>query len=295
MERDLWGNIHRRKKTFYVFHDESIPTKQWFLIGLSLVEEANLEQVKDTLRQTREEEDYWGEVHFSKLPKSFEGKYGATARVARDWMKLYEGGLAETLFFSCLAIDRGSPAYQHRRFTHDFHEYNRFTAMALKAAIAWHLGPMELDEVTVRFISDAKDRSSRPEKGIVDNFEDYLPFRVELDSFLSSQRRHNRYPQVQVTSLHLSDSSSEDLLQFTDLLLGATQMALVASSNRPVKREIGTFVVRWYLDTQQPSWEQKLGLHRKFNLWAFPDTNGRPFSELNLRLRLDDGQLSLFP
>lgn len=208
-------------------------------------------------------------------------------------MEAFEKGLAEILNFSCLAVDRHSPAYDHRRFTHDFHAYNRFTAMALKAGIAWHIGPKNLDRVSIEFISDAKDRASRPDEGMVDNFEDYLPYRAQLDSFLS-QGQGNRYPQVVNLTLQLWNSSEEDLLQFTDLLLGATQMALVAASSRPVKRKLGEFVVRWFRDVQQPPWRQQYRLHRRFNLWGFPDKEGRPYSNMRLNLEIQNGQMSLF-
>jgi len=41
-------------------------------------------------------------------------------------------------------------------------------------------------------------------------------------------------------------------------------------------------------------WKQRLGLHRKFNLWAFLDNNGRAYDNLPMALRIFDGQRSLF-
>lgn len=292
MKVDLWGNLVIRAAEYWIFHDESIPNKRWFLVGLTFVEHNKLDTVHNILRKARERENYFGEIHFSELPKSFGGEFGAKARVARRWMEAYQNELADFVYFSCLAVDRHSPAYDHRRFTQDFHAYNRFTAMALKAGIAWHLGPRELDQLTIKFVSDEKDRASRPDKGMIDNFEEYLPYRAELDSFIT-QSQGKKFPSVHL-ELQLKDSSSEDLLQFTDLLLGATQMALVAGSNRPAKRELAKFLVRWYQDTKLPPWEQELGLHRKFSVWAFPDDKGRPYNNLTLALSLDDSQLSLF-
>lgn len=77
----------------------------------------------------------------------------------------------------------------------DFHAYNRFTAMALKAGIAWLLGPENLEEVHSTFISDKKVRAARPDQKWQDNFEDNLPYRAELDGFLSQMRGKN-YPSV---------------------------------------------------------------------------------------------------
>jgi hypothetical protein len=67
--------------------------------------------------------------------------------------------------------------------------------MALKAGIAWHLGPRNLDQVFVHFISDTKNRASRPDRAWIDNFEQYLPYRAELDAFIG-QSQGRRYPFV---------------------------------------------------------------------------------------------------
>lgn len=206
-------------------------------------------------------------------------------------MRAFQSELADLAHFSCLAVDRHSPAYDHGRFSEDFHAYNRFTAMALKAGIAWHLGPLGLDELRIHFISDAKNRQSRPDKGFSDNFEEYLPFRAEVDAFLS-QYKSKSYPRVRLT-VELRDSKEEDLLQLCDVLLGAVQCALVAGSKQPTKRELGQMVVRWYQDLRLPPWKQIYQLHRKFNLWAFPNGERKPYDKVPLAL-LDDRQGSLF-
>lgn len=287
--RDLWGNFLAKRRSYLVFHDESIPSKRWLLIGLSFVRRADIGRVRDELRAAREAEAYFGEIHFSALPKAFPGPYGAKARVARRWIQSFENGLADMVQFSCLAVDRHSPAYEGARFAHDFHAYNRFTAMALKAGIAWHIGKQDLDGIDIEFVSDAKDRATRPGRGMVDNFEDYLPYRASLDGYLARGRQLDVNLRVR-----LVDSASDDLLQFTDLLLGATQMALVAGASRAVKRALGGFIVRWCRDVRRNPAEQRLGLHRKFSLWAFPDESGRPYASVPLALDVDDGQMALF-
>jgi hypothetical protein len=182
--------------------------------------------------------------------------------------------------------------YEHKRFTRDFHAYNRFTAMVLKAGIAWHLGPQRLDELSIHFVSDAKDRASRPDQGMIDNFENYLPYRAELDAFLN-QAGTRSYPWVNL-ELSLQDSASDDLLQLCDLLLGATQAALVAGTSKLTKRELGETLIRWCEDLRRPPWQQELKLHRKVNLWAFPDRDGKPYNRVPLALQADDRQASLF-
>jgi hypothetical protein len=207
--RDLWGDPVKRCGDYCVFHDESEPSKRWLLIGLLFVQRLHLDEVQAVLRHVQRTENCVSEIHFSALPKSFGGQWGAKARVLHD-----------RVFFSALAVDRYCPRYEHKRFTEDFHAYNRFTAMALKAGIAWHLGPQRLDELSIHFVSDAKDRASRPGQRMIENFENYLPYRTELDAFLNHAGNRS-YPWVNL-ELSLQDSASDDLLQLCDLLLGAT-------------------------------------------------------------------------
>jgi len=292
---DLFGQTITRRAHFYVFHDESEPkiNTGWLLIGLLFVEENKLSTVRDVLRYHRQQENYWGEIHFSELPKNFGGKFGAKARVAERWLRAYQDGLCEYALFTCLAVNRVSPKFEHKRFSQDYHAYNRFTAMAIKAAVSYMLAPMGLDKIELTVESDAKYRKSRPDRGLVDNFEDYVPYRVELDNFVARESRYGAYPKVRVTDVCPADSKGSELLQLTDLLLGATQAALTGCAHRPTKRTLGKMIVSWYEDLQKPPWEQKLGMHRKFNLWGFPDDEGRPFNKFTMKLTIDEGQLPL--
>ncbi len=277
-EKNLWGKPVYREEEWFVFHDESIPNKRWLLIGLLFVWKQKLQVVRDMLNLQRTAENYTGEIHFSALPGSFDGCYGAKARVARGWLRLYERSLCEQAVFSCLAVDQHSPGYERKRFAKDFHAYNRFTAMALKAGISWHLGQRNLDRVIIHFISDEKGRLSQPDKGWTDNFEEYLPYRAELDALIAKSAG-KRYPQIKL-ELQLCDSRCEDLLQLTDLLLGATQEAIVAGSSRRTKQDLGRMVVNWCQDLKKKPWEQEYGLHRRFSVWAFPDKEGKPYTRL---------------
>lgn len=284
----------RKTGHFRVFHDESEPVanKGWLLIGLLFIKQDAQAQVESALRYHRQRENYWGEIHFCDLPKSFDGAYGAKARVARRWMRAYQDGLCQDALFTCLAVNRASPKFEHNRFTQDYHAYNRFTAMAIKAGISYLLKPLGYDEITLTLVSDGKDRKSRPEQGVVDNFEAYIPYRVELDNWLA-QQDNPQYPTVSMKPIQILSSQQSDLLQLTDLLLGATQAALVGLSKRPVKRELGRMVASWYRDLQKPPWAQQCGMHRKFNLWGFPDEQGRPFNRFSMRLNECSEQASL--
>ncbi|GIV23757.1 MAG: hypothetical protein KatS3mg025_1416 [Bacteroidia bacterium] len=295
MQGDLFGYTQRRKAHFLIYHDESepAPNKGWLLIGLLFVRSDTAESVRAALKWYRNQEKYYGEIHFSDLPKSFEGPFGKKARVARRWMRAYQEGLCENAFFTCLAVNRTSPRFEHKRFEEEYHAYNRFTAMAIKAGISYFLAPLGYHELELTVFSDEKERKSRPDQNMVDNFEDYLVYRVELDTFLR-QVLDPHYPTVAMKPVQTINSAKDDLLQLTDLLLGATQVALSGKSQRLVKRELGSMVVSWYLDLKKRPSEQAYKMHRKFNLWGFPDEEGRPFSNFAMALPPCSGQLELF-
>lgn len=292
---DLFGQPVRKAAAFRVFHDESEPVanKRWLLIGLLFVDESREPQINEVLGLWRRKENYNGEIHFCDLPKSFGGEFGAKARVARGWLTSYQQGLYQDAMFTCLAVNRASPAFQHERFKHNYHAYNRFTAMAIKAGISYLLAPLPYEEVELTVISDGKDRKSRPEQGVVDNFEQYLPDRVEADNLVAQLGGNKKIPWVRMSPVQTISSASSDLLQLTDLLLGATQAALSGISKRPVKQELGRMVLSWYQDLQKPPWKQEYKMHRKFNLWGFPNENGKPFSQFTMALSQSDQQLSL--
>ena len=209
-------------------------------------------------------------------------------------MNAYENGLFQHAMFSCLAVNRASSSFERERFKQDYHAYNRFTAMAIKAGISYLIAPLDYDEIYLKLISDGKDRKSRPEQGIVDNFESYIPYRVAMDNFDQQWKGNQPYPIIHMVAIETFNSASDDLLQLTDVLLGSTQAALTACSKREVKQELGRMVVRWYDDLQNPPWKQQYKMFRKFNIWGFPDDKGKAFTNFSMGLTLNTGQLLLF-
>lgn len=287
MSTDLWGNQINLRCCYHVYHDESEPkpNKGWFLIGLLFVPAEELSRIERVLNWHREREKYFGEVHFSELPGKFCGEWGGKARLSKRWLQAYQDGLFSIAKFSCLAINRNSVRYDRSRFKHDFHAYNRFTAMAIKAGVAWHLSRCGYSEIDLALISDGKDRRSNPDKALIDNFVDYVPERVELDNWLTREIQGKDYPSIGMMKVQTPASKDSDLLQLTDLLLGAFQCALVSSSKKLTKMTLGLMVADWCEDICRKPWEQKYKMHRKFNVWGFPDDNGRPFKLIRLRIR----------
>jgi hypothetical protein len=297
MQSMLFDNNVRKTARYLVFHDESEPiaNKGWLLIGLLFVKAERLRNIEDTLNYHRRQENYDGEIHFCKLPKSFGGDFGAKARVARRWMKAYQDGMSQDALFTCLAVNRASPKFERERFKEDFHAYNRFTAMAIKSGVSYLLRPFGYDVIELTVVSDGKDRKSRPDQGIVDNFEDYLPYRVELDNIITQLTTERHYPTVKMQPIQVISSDQSNLLQLTDLLLGGLQAAMLGISNRPVKIKLARMVSSWYQDLQLPPWKQRYNMHRKFNVWGFPDDHGKPFNRFSMAVPPNEAeQLSFF-
>jgi len=271
----LFGFHFYKSATYYAFHDESIPNKRWFLIGLLLVKEQDLQDIRDFLKRIKEKNHCESEIHFSKLPKSFDGDYSSKAKVAREWMYLYQNTLKDYAMPTVLIVDKQSETFQSDRFAKDFHIYNRFTALALKCAISWHLRKENYDEVLIKFISDMKSRVSLPEKGIEDNFEKYIPSRAQFDSLFST---NPNYPKVNV-QLETKDSSKEDLLQLIDLFLGSTQFALVGEHQRYTKKYLAQTIL---------SWMRREDMSKKFDILLFPDKNGKMAKNIPFKLLLEN-------
>ena len=271
----------------------------------------------EALQACRHREGCEGEIHFSELPAHFQGRYGARARVARCWLRKYGADLYQHAFFSCLMVNRKSPRFEHRRFSQSYHAYNRFTAMAIKAGVSFQLAPLGFKCIELTIVSDAKDRKSRPDQGFEDNFERYIPYRVELDNYLARQSVGGAaYPVISVTEVRTVNSSENDFLQLTDLLLGALQAALSGRAGRETKRTLARMVYDWCVERAQgrrrhrgrnprgrrrgSSRFQEVGeevfrMDREFNVWGFPDAHGRPFSvDLSLFAIANSGS-KLFP
>jgi len=293
----LFKNFACNNGNYLIFHDESEPkpNRGWLLIGLLFVAADKEKDVLHVLQRARQKEAYNGEIHFCELPKSFDGKYGAKARVAQRWLEAYENDLYESAMFSCLAVNRASPSFNYSHFSQNYHIYNRFTAMAIKAGIAWLLQPKNHNLITLTVISDEKNRKSRPEQGIIDNFEEYIPQKVEFENWLEREIKGKPYPKVTMKPIRPLQSHEHDLLQLTDLLLGAIQCALTGTAIRETKRKLASRVLSWINDLEKEPWKQTYRMHRRFNVWGFPNEDRQPFNKLPWKMNIKEeyGQLPL--
>lgn len=293
--RGLFGSPGKRHAKVHVFHDESepVPNRGWLLLGLLFVPSDSQESVLQRLREPRAQEECEGEIHFCRLPRHFEGPYGAKARVVRRWFQMWQRELHQFARFLCLAVDRSSPAFCRDRFAQPHHVYNRFTAMALKAGIAYFYPSSELDTVEISFVSDEKERKSSPDPARRDNFIDYIINRVEIDNSLDANEGTKQRPTVTRATVTVTDSSTNDLLQLTDSLLGATQAALAGRCSRATKKALASMLIRWAHDVHKPPYKQELGLHRCLSISGFPSENGGFISPLPFAMTGGDDQRTL--
>ena len=294
-------DINEEEQVFNIYHDESGTYKKdrWFIVGLLLVPLKEELNVVKALNEVREKFGYSGEIHFSALPKSWQGEFSAKALIAHRWLKLFQECISQSCYFYALAVDTHSRSFDTRLFPRRHFAYNRFTRMALVSAISWQL--RNVHKLAFQIYSDEKCRGIRCSEmsQLVstswDNFEQYLPKAV-VEDIKSREALSNRsYPSIRTLGNVLTIDSSgsistldnvakTELIQFTDLLLGATAQAIVAGSSCSTKRDLGMMVSSWIEDTRKEPWKQQFNLHRRFSVTYFPDNNGNAYSNGELAI-----------
>ena len=282
-------------KRLGIYHDESY-RKKWFIIGILWVDEAKKAQIVESLSDVRRRNNYWGNIHFCKLTN-----HSPKAKTAREWFKIAKKSCQTgRLLFYLLAVNRHHEKYDRKRFSKDFHEYNRFTAIAIYSSFRWFFP--NIKESKIVMYSDEKSRRPGGERygdGIsTDNFEEYIRFRFSHDieeKLLKSENVINysitRLPHEISDVVPLSTSgnrtSSEikdevELLELCDLLLGAFGQAIsgsIVSSKKSIKNELSDNAKRIIKDIEKEPWNQSFNLHRKISVNAFPDGNGKSYSK----------------
>lgn len=277
----LFGD-HVESQDFNVYHDESggYGTTKWVYTGLFWINENNIAEICKDLEAIRQNENYYGEIHFKEFQKSFEGEFSGKTRVARDWFNLWKNKWSKKSFFNVLAVDTKHPMYENSRFSKEFHAYNRFTLMAIRGGVSWFFN--NYSEINLDIYSDEKTRRSEeviPDGVNTDNFENYLKWQIKI-------QKEN------VPIVHMPEdvkcvkcpkkgpyASENELLQLTDLLLGSVSTAVEAKANRETKVWFGMQAAKIMEDIRLKPWDQKFKLHRKFSLSYFPDEFGHIYED----------------
>jgi hypothetical protein len=211
-------------------HDESgtYGVHRHFVTGFIFVLDRRLDELVMALRDTREAQGYWGEIHYSRI-RGTGGDHGAKYKVARDWVATVEHMMwAGSVRAHILAVDVRAPGYDHARFRRRPHyAYNRFTRMALEAGVRWCFGREALP-IQMRILSDAKTRRPGGDDEIAlhgDNFTRYLPMAAE-----ARIRSRPGWPRVSFTSdvqevaaepYHVHCSTECELIQVADLIVSS--------------------------------------------------------------------------
>jgi len=307
-------NMKNMMKNLEVYHDESYrKKKKWFIIGLLWISPQNKYKIIDGLRQARERNNHYGKIHYRTLTD-----HSPKRNTAIEWFQIATEHLKRYLWFYLLAVNRFHPMYQPERFGCHFHEYNRFTSIALFSSFRWFF-PRNLPDNIV-FFSDSKTRRPGGDEigdGITsDNFEEYLCKRFAFDMlkiqermdtslFGNSLQENNEYSnrsflkEVRIVKtrneLPKNRSAEEELVQLCDLLLGSFGSVMTRSPpsrNKKVKQYMYMRAKRLVEDIEKKPWKQRYHLYKRLWVGCFPDQQGKicqgrifpPSKKRNVRL-----------
>ncbi|MDH7604565.1 MAG: DUF3800 domain-containing protein [Melioribacter sp.] len=297
--KNLFGKSEAPQE-FNVFHDESgsYNSGNWVFTGLLWVNKEHIEEICEYLQNVRKEFNYNGEIHFNKFPKSFGGDFGRKAQVAKEWFSLWKGKISDMSYFNVLSVNRTHKKYYHKRFSKDFHAYNRFTALAIKSGLLWFFKDKQF--LNLRIFSDEKTR--RPQ-GILgdginfDNFEYYLMRRLKEDTNNYNGPKVKLLDQVQCINCPSRGpyTCEQELLQLVDLLLGAIATAVEPKTKKETKIWFAKEILPLIEDIGKEPWNQEFKLHRKFSVSYFPNNDGLIYNNGPLGIiDMDNSQLNFF-
>jgi len=287
-------------------HDESgkYGADRFFVSGFVYVQEDQVPGLVRALREAREAEDYWREIHYCRVGE-VDGRWGAKFRTASAWLDAFEAGLVSgTTRAAVLAVDCRSPSYDHGRFRRRPHfAYNRFTRMALEAGIRWLFDGA--GGISLRILSDGKSRRAGgddEDPDEADNFCSYLPRiarrRIGAESDWPDVRfSPGRVEEIHPGRVHRSCSNECELVQLADLVVSSVGAALRGPSGKPGKRELARRAAGWVRDSGGSKGRRRLNLFRRFSASLFVP-GGEPAWPKNFPLSINPqagpGQMGLF-
>jgi hypothetical protein len=270
-----------------VFHDESgdFGHGEWAFIGLLWVPHAELGALAAEMAALRG--GHGGEIHFYRFPRNFGGAYGVTARIAQAWFERWLADWSRRTWFSALAVNRRHLKYDHARFGRPEQAYNHFSALALtsglKALFKAH------DAVTLTVYSDERwGRVHTLAEGVagraafVAALRDALAGAGTADEERAGPRITPPDVPVHCLSSHADEgpfSAEQELLQLTDLLLGAVSTAIAPQSRAATKLWFAREIARVMADVRLAPGPKSFGLHGRFLVSYFPNYAGRLYND----------------
>lgn len=272
--------VPAREIVINAFMDSSgdVSSDRWLIFGILLVPQGEQNSIVQSLYKIRANHDYDGEIHYTELPREFEGPWSAKVRIARDWLKAFGRRYLGACWFQVLAVDTHSLDNYRETFRRDHFAYNRFARMAFNCAIPWFL--KGYGKVRLRMFLDSWTEKNDP----TDNIKTYLPRQIQQSIQERRQRKPDNYPEltcecpaIRVESnprQALHDLRDEcELIQLTDTVLGSVANAIRGEAGRLTKVRLSYIVSDWMLDTRRLPWEQEKGLHRLFQVTYFEKGN----------------------
>lgn len=255
---------HQSPLAVTAVHDESgnYGADRYFATGFVFVLDEHVEAVLAALRAAREENDYWGEIHYSKITQG-----SAKYRTALDWMVIAEGEMASGhVRAKVLSVDTHAPGFEHDRFRRrPHHAYNRFTRMVLESGLSWCFCA-DADILDVRVLSDEKSRrygGDDEDPSATDNFDTYLP-RATNPSYVSARFVPPRVELVSPGDWHQECDTACELVQLADLIISSTAAAIRGPSRKRQKLRLARIAAEWVCSSE---------LDRRFgaSVYAPPD------------------------
>lgn len=216
----------QEEKRYFVYQDESgEPGKaKFFIVGVLVVDEPTRREVIAVTSSIREKFNFREEMHFKTMSKR---RYPIYTEVMSAVATL-------PIRFCAMVVDNSVLDLSHfsnKRYL----AYNRFTYLAIFHNIKALTGDIYIHP-------DGRSRIKE------DNFLDYIKDQLEFDGFGSGAR-------YEIRAVEPRDSKKEEMLQVTDLYLGAVNSMLNPPQN--VQKNVLATLVR-DLSRRSP---------RKFNIW----------------------------
>jgi len=284
-----------------LFHDVSgsYGRDQWIVWGYLFCKRDSEELVSRILREARGAEGCWSPLHFADLPGSWGGAGKHKPRTAYRWINRTRMLLASDLWFHAFALDTRGSGFNGSHFPRKFHLNNRFCRMGLTSAIPWFFKGVERLSIEAFFHRQSFEGGA-PGDGAMpgedcDNLGEYIIRETTKDAMNRHKSKPTIWPAVEfpgpVRFLSIDPADEDEvhhskceLLQLTDVMLGAIRQAIDGTSRRKTKRELASIVGEWAADVRRKPWEQKYRLHRRFSVSYFPGPKGEVYPDGPLRL-----------